>query len=549
MSELEIVSHIADGLYNIIVVPNTVEASTRSAQLAAESAAILSTSLPASDAALSAATSEFSAAEAEQNFMISQYVLELATIEQVVAAHEGVTRAGLLLADARTARNILLARLAAIDLAVATITAQIALQTRTTTAWACDASFGLSGTSIGGIDIDGDCQASGEVLIRPNLVGSAIYAAGRDGRNTPAFSATPEALTYNWALRDGWQKWLPLYRIATITSIDYATSTCAITYLNSESLDQRVDINQTVDAVSVPIEYSTCGADAFRTGDQVIVYFQTRDWTAPKVIGFRRSPRKCGFRLRLNDGNSGNPITPSAGDKVRLYTPSPSFAFREEMLLSDLPFISSTSQHIVAPGGDYSSVLCEVVMMGRVRVAYPASYTTATLLSAATPISSGASVSMGVPSFSANIIGGVVGVSQTVVVSSSIPYTFRIAVYATPIVVADGIDAVCGHYLPEWFGAVPLRVTGVASGVTQDDAELTAFEDRAVVAAILADEQGLLPCGVVYTVAESATDTLPEGVRYYSIAHWSDFSGTIVSLIAPRLFTVTSINQSFQVVT
>ena len=45
--------------------------------------------------------------------------------------------------------------------------------------------------------------------------------------------------------------------------------------------------------VEVPAEYMTCDCDVFETGDEVVIEFPDRNWETPKLIGFRKEPRKC----------------------------------------------------------------------------------------------------------------------------------------------------------------------------------------------------------------------------------------------------------------
>ena len=44
---------------------------------------------------------------------------------------------------------------------------------------------------------------------------------------------------------------------------------------------------------AVAIEYENCDALAFADGDEIVVKFETQDFTAPKVVGFRENPAQC----------------------------------------------------------------------------------------------------------------------------------------------------------------------------------------------------------------------------------------------------------------
>lgn len=52
----------------------------------------------------------------------------------------------------------------------------------------------------------------------------------------------------------------------------------------------------------VPFEYMRCDSVAFLDGDDVVVEFTNQDWTHPKIIGFRASPRSCSAMRLLPDG-------------------------------------------------------------------------------------------------------------------------------------------------------------------------------------------------------------------------------------------------------
>jgi predicted transglutaminase-like cysteine proteinase len=45
------------------------------------------------------------------------------------------------------------------------------------------------------------------------------------------------------------------------------------------------------------VEYMTCNALAFVSGDRVVVEFPSQNYTAPKVVGFEEEPRACEFEL------------------------------------------------------------------------------------------------------------------------------------------------------------------------------------------------------------------------------------------------------------
>jgi hypothetical protein len=105
---------------------------------------------------------------------------------------------------------------------------------------------------------------------------------------------------YNLAMLPGWQKWKPLFRYASIDSIDSENNEADLTLSGEKSSQQNLDINQATTISGVPIEYMDCNSAAFEAGDEVLLMFSGNDWSAPKVIGFKENPKPCfsGFYIR-----------------------------------------------------------------------------------------------------------------------------------------------------------------------------------------------------------------------------------------------------------
>jgi len=181
-------------------------------------------------------------------------------------------------------------------------------------AYCADLTEDLSG-NVGMIEIAGD-RAKG-VNIQPGYVASgtspAVYDAERDGMlyNVPMELGSQHSagVYFNWAMRDGWQKWRPNYRYGTITVIDYDAHTCSVTLEECLSTDNSLDVNQSSSLSAVPIEYMSCNSAAFAVGDEVIVKFENFDWGSPKVIGFKEEPNGCGFYILLRLGSMCTVIT------------------------------------------------------------------------------------------------------------------------------------------------------------------------------------------------------------------------------------------------
>ena len=193
-------------------------------------------------------------------------------------------------------------------------------------AWCCDYSEDLSpGAEVATIEIPGERDLA--VRVRPGYESRETYAAERDGILQPSWASSPEATYWNWALHPGNARWHPNYRLGEILLIDAQAGTCTV-QLDQQTHSPRsktrdgavLDVNNPIKyqidpdsgeqtailpgdnvqvdggittLTDVEIEYMECNADAFETGDHVMVEFQGRDWTAPKVIGFAESPRPC----------------------------------------------------------------------------------------------------------------------------------------------------------------------------------------------------------------------------------------------------------------
>lgn len=193
-------------------------------------------------------------------------------------------------------------------------------------AWCADMTDTLSpNTPVATVEIPGERQLG--LRIRPQFGQGNGYTAARDGRLQSAFSSSPEATFWNWALHPGAEKWRPRYRLGRILAIDPAKATCTVALDPQSTGDatrardgQVLDVNSPLKIVvdpqtghaqsvlpgpnlqiqngittllNVPIQYMDCGADAFAVKDAVLVEFIDRDWTQPRVIGFADHPRPC----------------------------------------------------------------------------------------------------------------------------------------------------------------------------------------------------------------------------------------------------------------
>lgn len=219
------------------------------------------------------------------------------------------------------------------------------------TVWCADYTEGLTG-EVGTIEFNGTLEAS--PVIYPHQNEGAAYTPARDQQMQPIVSSGAPAVYFNRALMPGWQKWLPTYRVGTLTSKN--GDLCSV-LLDAAAGIQSLDINQSSLLTNVPIEYMRQNGLVFETGDRVVVKFVDQDWTQPKVIGFEDHPKPEALVWLLNDTFStgiDQPFIkrhdPDGGGAVNVTTP-PShngYARRLERSGSDLYFYlydSDTSAH------------------------------------------------------------------------------------------------------------------------------------------------------------------------------------------------------------
>lgn len=208
-------------------------------------------------------------------------------------------------------------------------------------AWCADLTENLSG-DVGTIEIPGE---RGTVLIRPGHNGGASYSRGRDGILVPVSAISPAEAFYNLAMKPGWQKWMPTYRFGTITSID--GDICSVSLEGAENSDTGLGINQTASLSGVPISYMECNGSAFAEGDKVVVEFQGRDWSNPRVIGFKDNPKPC---CAIYETFAGNQFKYGEWSVVANWDEenNPSYYFSDEVLHFSLN--NDETVQIIFPG-------------------------------------------------------------------------------------------------------------------------------------------------------------------------------------------------------
>lgn len=171
-------------------------------------------------------------------------------------------------------------------------------------AWCADFTEGATG-DVGTIEIPGEAQtyfvpkevesdpASVALLVRPQGTAPG-YDAFRDGVLLPREWMSPEQAFFNAAILPGWQRWEPTYRSGRIVAISADSQTCSVELNPAISSASELPVNPSATTLhAVPVDYMSCGIDAFEEGDEVVIELQARDWLQPKVIGFLHHPKPC----------------------------------------------------------------------------------------------------------------------------------------------------------------------------------------------------------------------------------------------------------------
>jgi len=233
-------------------------------------------------------------AEAAVNAAIEEYVTasraappDAAVLKAKLAAHQAALRA---LFDVRARAALLRIRLQEVTSEKAAAVKSLATWSALTLeedrpAWCADLTTGATG-DVATIDIPGESDV---ILIAP---GAPAPTAVHGALKAREVQTGPQAF-FNAAILPGWQKFKPLHRIGTITSINSAANTCAVTLDTAQSSAQALGINQSSSLADVPVLYMTCNSLAFTVGDRVVVEFIGQDWEQPRVIGFETEPRPC----------------------------------------------------------------------------------------------------------------------------------------------------------------------------------------------------------------------------------------------------------------
>jgi len=152
-------------------------------------------------------------------------------------------------------------------------------------AWCADYTLDLTG-DVGLVDIND--EGGNGLVIQPGYAGEGAYNADRDGALFPNVAQTGPQLYFNAAILPGVQKYLPRYRVGTITRLQ--VDLCDVILDQATSSAQNLPINKTDTLTDIPIVYMDCDGSAFSEGDRVIVRFTAN---GPLVVGFESEPVPC----------------------------------------------------------------------------------------------------------------------------------------------------------------------------------------------------------------------------------------------------------------
>lgn len=191
-------------------------------------------------------------------------------------------------------------------------------------AWCADYNIDLAiGLEVGVMELPGEGPGvSKAVIIRPGgEAGDENAFVDNDGMMTQSIGMTAAQLYYTEAIMPSWQRWHPIYRLGTMGVVDKETDKCTVFMDNNISSYQGLDTipagNSTL--IDVPIEYMGFNADAFESGDRVVVRVDpasaatiaSHGTYTGTVIGFEKEPKVAGYEVRIV-------ITKTSAGKVRI---------------------------------------------------------------------------------------------------------------------------------------------------------------------------------------------------------------------------------------
>jgi predicted transglutaminase-like cysteine proteinase len=209
----------------------------------------------------------------------------------------------------------------------------------TVEAWCADLTEDLSyGTVVGTIEIPGE-QVT--MLVRPAYNGRSIYSAARDGQLMPSIAGAPHQVLFNWMLLPGWQRHKPIYRIGTVSAIDYDANTCTVCLEPAFSSQQNLPA---VDGIGV----ADCGATALAGAADFCSRYPTHPFCTNSdegseielTTGQLAQLQAVNYDVNLNYGRQGDPSGYRTGDSWDVMAPGGAgdcedFALTKMQLLVD----------------------------------------------------------------------------------------------------------------------------------------------------------------------------------------------------------------------
>lgn len=296
MGRAVIQANLGAGLYSVKRIRDTARAAQRKTLITAE--------LAKTNQQIAQDQGKYATQNSEFNTLMAQ-------LDALIAAMDNPpTDAQLSAVDSKTAealrkkteRNLTAERIASGQIAkvkaeklLAQIDAAIA-EPAAEQAWSVDYQLSLSGT-VAIAEINDEHNAQNKTV--------KIFTGGpTDLDHQPTISNGPSGTLYNIIALPAKQKWLPLYRLGTITSL--SGNNCNVTLSPATSSQLKLNINQADSLSNVPIVYGSCNGAVFEVGDIVVVQFQGQLWANARVVGFAANPRECpsvGGPIPWNDTN------------------------------------------------------------------------------------------------------------------------------------------------------------------------------------------------------------------------------------------------------
>ena len=285
MSKGEIISHIGEGKYRVrqkLAVERIQQEVTRLSERIAQ----LAIDLPTAQLELLQAENAVKDTVRDINLLIPDY---MAGVEGARARINKLQAELVPLQSAAKQAQLRVSELIAENLAILKRRNQLEAvpEGRELEVWCADYTLDLTG-DVGLVDVND--EGGQGVVIQPGYDGEGVYDQARDGAMFPGLAQSGIQLYFNAAILPGVQKWMPRYRIGTISKIE--SDTCRVELDEATSSAQGLSINQESVLEGVPIKYMDCNGAAFEDGERVLVRFTKN---GPLVVGFAEHPKDCGL--------------------------------------------------------------------------------------------------------------------------------------------------------------------------------------------------------------------------------------------------------------